>query len=93
MAIRMALKHGAAKVITVSADIKNMPLPDNPHTDFEIDWIESGHECLNEKQRDSYNILKNMGIKVNFMVSPNTVHDVENVFVFDEYLDYLKNKN
>lgn len=89
MAVRMALKYGAKKVITFGGDISpKFALPQRLNTAFHIDWVEAGHEDVLTKERcASFKILQKMGIKVNYLVSPTSTHTCWNL---NDYFDFLK---
>lgn len=76
LAIRMALSNGAKRVIVFSADIlEQLPLPNKPKTDFQVDWIEAGKDnVLKQERKETYKRLQSMGIKVNYLISEKSEH-------------------
>ncbi|MCL2331589.1 MAG: hypothetical protein FWC61_03535 [Proteobacteria bacterium] len=76
MAIHMALRHGAKRVIVFSADIPdNFPFPAHPNTSFIVDWNQAGKDnVLNPARRQSYKKLEQIGIGVNYIFCPDCMH-------------------
>ncbi|MCL2439890.1 MAG: hypothetical protein FWD15_05280 [Alphaproteobacteria bacterium] len=90
MAIRMALKHGATKVITFGASMyENLP-PYEILTNFPppIDWLEAANdEVVNAALRATYKDVQKLGLRVNHLVLPNSSHDD---WDFTEYLKRIE---
>ena len=78
MAIRAALKHGAKMVVVLGADISDkFPLPEKIRTDFSVIWVGAGHDdVLDESRRASYKILQKLGVKVTYIFSPDSTHEI-----------------
>jgi len=76
MAMRMALKYGAKNVVVWGADISpSFPLPENPHTDFIINWLQAEEDdTLNESRLQSYEKLIGIGVGLNYKIIPGTTH-------------------
>ena len=74
--MRMALKYGAKNVVVWGADISPLfPLPENPHTDFIINWLQAEEDdVLNESRLKSYEKLIGIGVELNYKIIPGTTH-------------------
>ena len=83
MALRIAMKHGAAKVIAI-APVILAPV----HSNFTVDWIEGGKDdIVPQAEKESFKILHDLNIPVNHIVSPNSTHDH---FELDDYINSLE---
>ena len=99
IAVRMALSHGAKRLITISGDIlEKIPLPEKQKTNFVTDWIEAGIDnVLKPERKESYKKLQSMGIQVNYIISADSKHFyiketdtiIENIDIKD-YMSFLK---